>query len=128
MDKIVPSILGFYLPEHIGVEVIADGILISTSLYYLVLWGGTKKGVSQVTSKIHNFMWLRSTQCSHAGVAWITYCLTKEKGDLNLLDPSKVISTLMVKWLVTACKPGMSNFNSMLHYRLLSFQPHPKDQ
>jgi hypothetical protein len=71
-------------------------------------------------------MWLGSTQRSRAGVAWTTYCLSKEKGDLNHLDPSEVVSIFMVKWLVTACKPGVSNFKSMLHYCLLSFQPHPK--
>jgi hypothetical protein len=40
-----------------GREVIVNGVLISSLLYFLGIWGGTKAGISRVTSKIRNYYW-----------------------------------------------------------------------
>jgi hypothetical protein len=109
-----------------GREVVANSVLISTCLYFLALWGRTKKGVSNVTSKIRNFYWSGTTARTRAGVAWWVCCLKRGQGGLNLLVSGEAVVALMTKWIITACEPGTSSFKTLLRHRLCQLQPLPK--
>jgi hypothetical protein len=107
-----------------GHEVIANGVMTSTLLYFLGIWGGTKAGVNKCTSRIRTFFWSGSAQRTRARVAWSTLCLRREEGGLNLLDPQDALMALMCKWVVKASEPGTSNLQAMLRFRLSGFQPY----
>jgi hypothetical protein len=90
--------------------VVVNSIFISTCLYFLVLWGGTKRGVSLVTSKIWNYYWSGMLGRSHARIAWKVYCLSQLEGGFNFIDLEDALVALMTKWIVSACESGQSNF------------------
>jgi hypothetical protein len=104
-------------------EVIGNSVLISFLLYFLALWGGTKAGLTKITSKIRNFFWSGSATRTRNRVAWKTCCLYREEGSLNMIDPQEALTALMAKWVVTALEPGISNFKGILRHRLLYLQP-----
>jgi hypothetical protein len=113
--------LQYWCTTHLnlaGREVVVNGVLISACLYYLALWGGTKKGVAQITSRIRNFYWSGTTARTWIGVGWKVCCLSRDDGGLNIIDPGEAVCALMTKWIISACELGLSNFKAMIRYRL----------
>ena len=86
-----------------GREVIVNGVLVSTCLYFLALWGRTSKGIKQVTSMIRNYFWSGSTDRARVGVAWEVCCFDWIAGRLNFIDPKDAARALLTKWVVFAC-------------------------
>jgi hypothetical protein len=92
-------------------------------LYFLAIWSGTTHRVKHLTRKIRNFFWADTIQRVRARVAWQTCCLKKADGGLNMIDLVEAVVALMAKWIITASELGVSNFKSLLRYRLSNFQP-----
>jgi hypothetical protein len=107
-----------------GRAVIGNGILLSIALFFLAIWGSSKKGVAKVKSKVANFIWAGSDRPTRTRVAWRTCCLRKKEGGLGMIDPHEAVTALMCKWITSACEPGLSNFKTMLRFRLVQFQPY----
>jgi hypothetical protein len=95
-------------------EVIANSVLISSMLYFLAIWEGTKVGVAHITSKIRNFFWLGSLTRTRAKVAWKVYYLQRKAGGLNMIDPQEALTMLMAKWALSVLEPGQSNFKALM--------------
>jgi hypothetical protein len=110
--------------NSIGRAVIANGVLVSSTLYFLSIWAGSKSGIKKVISKIRNYLFAGTSQPARARVAWQTVCLSRKDGGLNIVNPLEAISALLVKWIVTACEPDDSNFKLLIRHRLASYQPH----
>lgn len=49
--------------------------------------------------------------------------MKKKNGGLDLVDPEVAKTSLLCKWIVKAMKPGESNLQLMLRYRLARFKP-----
>lgn len=79
-----------------GRAFIANGILVSSPLYFLAIWGGSMKGVKKVVGKIRNYLWSGSTNPSRTRVSWINCCRTKNEGGLGLINPMEAMNALMV--------------------------------
>jgi hypothetical protein len=112
--------------NNTGRAVVANGILISTALFFLAIWegGGSDKGVAKVKNKVVNFIWVGADRPTRSRVAWDTCCLKKKERGLGMIDPGDAVNALMSKWIITACEPGQSNFKIMLRYRLTLLQPY----
>jgi hypothetical protein len=54
----------------VGCKVIVNGVLVSTCLYFLAVWGGFNVGVKKITGLIRNYYWSGSADRAQAGVAW----------------------------------------------------------
>jgi hypothetical protein len=121
MDKKLRYWVGRKL-NFIGRTIIANIVLISTTLYFLAIWGGLGNGVKRIKAKTRNYLWASKDRPSRARVAWNTCCLRKRDGGLGLMDPFKPLTALMAKWIISACEPGNSNFKIMLRYRLSHYQ------
>jgi hypothetical protein len=80
-----------------GREVVTNSILISSMLYFLAIWCGTKAGIARATSKVRNFFWSGSVTRTRARVSWKQCCLRREDGGLNLIDPHDAVTALMAK-------------------------------
>jgi hypothetical protein len=107
--------LQYWITQHLNTTVrpvIANGVLISSTLYFLALWGCIQHGVKKIIAQACNFVWIGSDKQGCARVAWKTCCLTKKDGKLGLIDPTDAIITPMGKWLVSACEPGKNNLRS----------------
>jgi hypothetical protein len=107
-----------------GFEVIVNGVLVSTCLYFLAVWRGSNAGVKKVTGLIRNYFWSGSADRARAGVAWSACCLDRNAGGLNFINPSEAVVALMMKWIISAYEPGTSNFKALLRYRLSHCQPY----
>jgi hypothetical protein len=95
---------------------IVNGVLVSTCLYFLAIWGGTKQGVKQATSLIMNYYWSGVADRVCIGVAREVCCYERSAEGLNSIDPSKAVYALMTKWIIAAHEPGVSNFKTILRY------------
>ena len=104
--------------------IICNGILISATIYFLAILGGTVCGVKWVESKIRNVFWTGQDRRGRARMAWKTVCRKREDGGLNMINMKHALTALLCKWIVHACKPGISNFKFVLRYRLAGFQPY----
>jgi hypothetical protein len=119
--------LGYWSTTKInatGRRIIVNGVLLSSTYYFTSIWGGTKRGVSQVKSAVTNYFWSGSLQRSKSKVLWLHCCQTKANGGVNLIHPLDAMVALMVKWIMKAVEPGDSNLHLMLRYRLAHFQPY----
>ena len=101
-----------------GRETIANAILISSILYFIAIWRGTKRGIASITRKVRQFFSSCTIQRTKARVSWQVCCLKRCNRGFNLINPNEAITTMMSKWIVAACEPGNSNFKAILQYRL----------
>jgi hypothetical protein len=107
-----------------GRAVIANGVFVLATLYFLSIWAGSKAGLRKVISKIRNYLFSGSVQPARARVAWSVVCARKKDGGLNIVNPLEAVSALMSKWVISACEPSDSNFKMLMRYRLSNYQPH----
>lgn len=105
-----------------GRAIIANAVLVSSLLYFLAIWGGSKQGIQKAISKIRNYMWIGSPSLTRSRVAWTTCCLPKKVGGLGLINPLDAMTSFMVKWIVKACKPGTTNLKAIIRHRLANYQ------
>jgi hypothetical protein len=108
-----------------GRTIIGNSVLISTTLYFLAIWGGSSSRVKRITAKVRNYICTGEDKPFRARVAWQTCCHKKRDGGLGLVDPAAALTALMAKWILAACEPGDSNFKIMLRHRISNFQPYP---
>jgi hypothetical protein len=95
---------------------IVNGIFLSTTYFFTSIWVGTKKWVIKVKSAVTNYFWSRSLNRSRSKVSWIQCCQTKNKGEVNLINPVDAMTTLMVKWVIKAMELGTSNLHHLLRH------------
>jgi hypothetical protein len=107
-----------------GRAVIANGVLVSSTLYFLSIWAGSKARIRKVISKVRNYLFSGTAQPARARVAWSVVCSKKREGGLNIVNPLDAVIALMSKWVVSACEPGDSNLKKLMQYRLSCFQPY----
>jgi hypothetical protein len=107
-----------------GRAVIANGVMVSTTLYFLSIWAGSTNGVRKVVSKIRNYLFAGTSQPARARVAWRVVCSRKKDGGLNIVNPLEAVTAMMAKWVVSACEPGCSNLKLLIRHRLSSYQPY----
>jgi hypothetical protein len=81
----------------IGREIVVNGVLVSTCLYFLALWDGSNKGVKNITGLIRNYYWSGPADRARAGAAWSVCCLNCNAGRLNFIDPRDAVVALMTK-------------------------------
>jgi hypothetical protein len=110
--------------NSIGRSVVVNKILVSSVLFFVAIWGGSKKGVTKIRSMIESYMWSGSKNRTRTKVAWVQCCQPKDKGGLDLINPNDALIALMTKWVLKACEPGSSNLHVFLRHRLSSFQPY----
>jgi hypothetical protein len=111
-----------------GRAVIANGVLVSATLYFLSIWAGSKASIRKVISKIRNYLFAGTSQPARARVAWQVVCSQKKDGGLNIVNPAEAVEALMSKWIISACEPGSSNFKLLLRHRLSGYQPYAQGQ
>jgi hypothetical protein len=86
----------------IGRETIANAILISSMLYFIAIWGGTKRGIASITKKVRQFFSSGTIQRTSARVSWQVCCLKRCDRGFNLINPNEAIIALISKWIVAA--------------------------
>jgi hypothetical protein len=128
LDKLDKKLTYWSTKKHnaVGREVISNGVLVSTMLYFLGIWSGTKVGIKQATSNVRIFFWSGTTNHSRARVAWHTCCLKRQDRGLNMVDPVDALTWLMAKWILSTLEPQMTNFKAILRYRLSLYRPHAR--
>jgi hypothetical protein len=100
---------------------VGNNVLLSTTLYFLAIWGGTGSGIKHIKAKMWNYLWVGENKPCRARVARQTCCLKKWDEGLGLVDPTDALVALMTKWLIVACEPGVSNFKTMLRHCLARY-------
>ena len=81
----------------IGRSIVANSVLLSSTFFFLSIWGGSKKGVKKVKSAIMNYVAGGKLQRARIRVSWHQCCQTKSKGGVNLINPEDAATTLMTK-------------------------------
>jgi hypothetical protein len=97
-----------------GRAVIANGVMVSATLYFLSIWAGSTNGVQKVVSKIRNYLFAGTSQPARAQVAWHVVCSRKKDGGLNIVNPLEAVTAMMAKWVVSACELGCSNLKLLI--------------
>jgi exonuclease III len=110
--------------NSMGRVVIVNSVLLSSTLFFVSIWGGTQAGLKRVKSTLHNYLWGGKPSIARKRIAWVQCCQTKENGGVNLLNPPDVLDAMMTKWILKACEPGQSNLHTLLRYRLQGYQPY----
>ena len=109
-----------------GRVVICNGILVSSLMFFLAIWSGSKAGVIKVISKIQNYLWTGTQHNSRARIAWDSCCRKKKERGLGLVNPEEAVVAMMCKWIVLACESGLSNFKRVLRHRLSHYRPYAR--
>ena len=107
-----------------GRSVVANIVLLSSTFFFLSIWGGSRKGVKKIKSTIMNYVAGGKLQRARVRVSWQQCCQTKSKGGVNLINPEDAVTALMTKWLIKAMEPGDSNLHLFLRFRLSQYQPY----
>lgn len=92
-------------------------------VFHYSVWGGSNKIFKKIRGAIRNYLWLGKEQHTRTRVSWRICCMKKKNGGLDLVDPEVAKTSLLCKWIVKAMKPGESNLQLMLRYRLARFKP-----
>lgn len=53
-----------------GHGVIVNNVLLSSVMFFALIWGGTERGVKKVTSAIQNYLWSGTIHWTSTKVAW----------------------------------------------------------
>ena len=118
-DKIVKKLQYWCGTKQVyvtGRGVIVNGVLLSTTYFFLSVWGRTKKGIlSKIL--IGQLFWGSTMFRSRAKVARSQCCQQKDKEGINLVNPMNAGTALLTKWIIVACKPRQSNLQCMLGVR-----------
>lgn len=109
-----------------GRAIVANSVLLSTTFFFLSIWGGTNKGVKKVKSIIMNYLAAGTMQKARIRVSWLQCCQSRENGGLDLINPEDAMHSLMLKWLIKALEPGKSNLHLLMQYRLGMCQPYSR--
>jgi hypothetical protein len=110
--------------NNTGQSVICNGILMSATMYFLAIWGGTQSGISKLKAKIRNYLWMAEDRPCWARIAWHVCSLKKKDGGLGLVDPAEAMVAMMSKWVLSALEPWDSNLKLLLWNRLSLYQPY----
>ena len=105
-----------------GRSIVANSVLLSSTFFFLSIWGGSRKGVKKIKSVIMNYIAGGKLQQARIRVSWQQCCQTKSKGGVNLINPEDAVAALMTKWLTKALEPGDSNLHLFLRFRLSQYQ------
>jgi hypothetical protein len=89
-----------------------NGILTLATMFFLAIWGWIKTGITEVTSKIQNYLWVGKNRPCRTWVAWSTHCLKKWDGGLGLVNRAEAATALMYKWVIVAMEPRLSNYQA----------------
>ena len=57
-------------------------------------------------------------------MAWRQCCQSRNLGGINLIDPKDLLTAMISKWVMKACKPSISNLHVLLKHRLRNYQPY----
>ena len=106
-----------------GRVVICNQVILSTLWFFVTVWGGSNKVLSNFRGAIRNYLWSGKEQLTRTRVSWWECCLKKKKGGLGLVDPESAKISLLCKWVIKTLEPGESNLQLMLRYRLARFNP-----
>ena len=106
--------------------VIVKSVLLSSTIFFVSIWGSTKAGLNRVKATLNNYLWGGKSTQSRKRIAWLQCCQPKDKGGINLLNPPDVLNTMMTKWVIKACEPVQSNLHTLLRYRLSGYQPYSR--
>jgi hypothetical protein len=107
-----------------GRGIVVNSVLLSSTYYFTSIWGGTKKGVAKIKSVVTNYLWSGTMNRSRSKVFWLQCCQPKDRGGVNLINPTDEMTALMTKWIMKAVEPGDSNLHLLLRFRLKHFQPY----
>ena len=110
--------------NSMGRAVIVNSVLLSSTIFFVSIWGGTQAGLKRVKATLHNYLWGGKATLSRKRIAWLQCCQPKDKGGINLLNPPDVLNAMMSKWILKACEPGQSNLHTLLRFRLKGYQPY----
>jgi len=83
--------------NSMGRGVIVNIVLLSSIMYFASIWGRMKKGLKKVTTTIQNYLWSSTLHRARTKVSWLQCCLTKDKGDINVINLVDAMTALMVK-------------------------------
>ena len=107
-----------------GRSIVANSVLLSSTFFFLSIWGRSRKGVKKIKSVIMNYVAGGKLQRARIRVSWQQCCQTKGKGGVNLINSEDAVAALMTKWLTKALEPGDSNLHLFLRFRLSQYQPY----
>jgi hypothetical protein len=110
--------------NSIGRAVIINSVLLSSTIFFVSIWGGTQAGQKRVKATLHNYLWGGKPTLARKRIAWLQCCQPKDKGGINLLNPPDVLDAMMTKWILKACEPGQSNLHILLRFCLNGYQPY----
>ena len=107
-----------------GRSIVANSVLLSSTFFFLFIWGGSRKGVKKIKSVIMNYVAGGKLQRARIRVSWQQCCQAKNLGGVNLINLEDAVAALMSKWVVKALEPGDSNLHLFLRFRLSQYQPY----
>jgi hypothetical protein len=110
--------------KSIGRAVVVNSVLLSSTIFFVSIWGGTLAGLKRIQAILHNYLWGGKPTLARKKIAWLQCCQPRDKGGINLLNPPDVLDAMMVKWVLKACEPGQSNLHILLRFRLSGYQPY----
>ena len=105
-------------------SVVANSVFLSSTFFFLSIWGGSRKGVKRIKFAIMNYIAGGKMQRVRIRVSWQQCCQPKNKGGLNLINREDAVVALMTKWLTKALELGDSNLHLFLRFRLSQYQPY----
>ena len=101
-----------------GRNIVANSVLLSSTFFFLSIWGRSRKGIKKIKSAIMNYVAGGKVQRARIRISWQQCCQTKGMGGVNLINPKDAVVALMTKWLIKAMEPGDSNLHLFLRFRL----------
>jgi hypothetical protein len=110
--------------NSMGRAVIVNSVLLSSTIFFVSIWGGTWAGLKRIKATLHNYLWGGRPNLARKRIAWLQCCQPKDKGGINLLNPPDVLDAMMTKWILKACELGQSNLHILLRFRLSGYQPY----
>lgn len=67
-------------------------------------------------------MYSSSVQRSKIKFSWLQCCQYRDKGSIDMINPTNSFISFMVKWIIKACEPYTFKFHTYFRFKLNNFQ------